>query len=153
MMFIPWDKEVRVHRDGRKLCMHGQNPPGAEAWLSGQVCQAWLPLFWRWVLLRRCLSLLCKWTSAVPVPPALQTCPEISEPWLWLNLASCQLYLETKKPYWTAYINQIDTWLTQQVELTSLLTSGITWGSSSFLLPAPRQGKKTRVAPIQVHFF
>lgn len=113
--FEPWDLEVRMHREGMELCVNSQNPSGPEAWLSGQVCQAWLPLFWRWVFLRWCLSLLCKWTSAVPAPPALQTCPEISEPWLWLNPASCQLYLRNK-PNWIAYINLMDTCLTQQVK-------------------------------------
>lgn len=139
--FVPWDVEVRIHREGKELYIHNQNPSGPEAWLSGQVCQAWLPLFWRWVLLRRCLSLLCKWTSAVPAPPALQTCPEISEPWLWLN----PCFLPTLPWDEETQLNSLhksNRHMPNSAGWISLLTSGITRGCSSFLLPPTLAGKE-----------
>lgn len=107
-------------------------PSGPEAGLSGQGCQARLPLCWRWVFLRRRLSHLCKWTSAMPAPPALRTCPEISGPWLWLNPASCQIYLERNKPDRTAHINLTETCLTGQAEFPRWLKK-----SQGVLSPVP----------------
>ena len=67
--------------EGRTLCWESESFR-PETWLSGQVCQAWLSLCWKWDFLRRYLSHLCKWTPVVPAPPVFQTCLEISKPWL-----------------------------------------------------------------------
>lgn len=67
--------------EGCTLCWESESLR-PETWLSGQVCQAWLPVCWKWDFLRMYLSHLCKWTPVVPAPPVFQTCLEISKPWL-----------------------------------------------------------------------
>lgn len=45
--------------EGCTLCWESESLR-PETWLSGQVCQAWLPLCWKWDFLRRYLSHLRK---------------------------------------------------------------------------------------------
>lgn len=146
MRFVPWDMEGRMHKKGWHCVFTIRTPQAPRLGYQVKCVRPGFLFSEDEFFLGGALvfyangHLLCQ-------SHLLQTCPEISEPWLWLNPASCQLYLEMNKPSWIAYIDWTDTCLTQQVEFPY-------WPKESrgVLAPSFSPYPAGKVTPLQVHF-